>query len=312
MNPTGSARRVLAFVRERVPAHHALYGAAWAVAAESGSALLADTSARAVTWRPGADTAVRASALTLTLVAMRMLDDVKDLDHDRVYEPGRPLVRGSVGAGELLGAAATTGAGALWLAATRLGPVSVSVLALTQAYGAALWPVDRTLRDRRSDRPAPLTDAALAYPTQALGSTFLILSSAETGAAPRSRRAFALVPVFASAFLQFEVARKTRSQPPQRPSDYSSVLPWQACAAGIVGLGELAVWGLLATSAPWRRDDGRRAVAWAPAALSVLPPTVVLGMVRGTRDSPRSAPSVGLLLALYGAVPAITERVKRP
>lgn len=320
MTPASSARRVALFLRERVPAHHAVYGIAWAVAAEAGSSLLAGTHGRrradsiapVARWRPGPDTAARASALTLTLVGMRMLDDVKDLEHDRVQAPERPLVSGRVGVGELLAGAAASGAAALSLAGVTLGPASAASLGLTQAYGVALWPLDRALRLHRGGRPSPVGDAALAYPTQALGSVFLILSSIETGAAARSRRALALIPVFASAFLQFEVARKTRSTSPQASSDYSSVLPWQVCAAAIVVLGEAAVWGFLAASRPWRHRGRRGIVAWLPAALSVLPPGAVLGMARGTRHTPSTAPSVGVLLALYLAIPAVTLEVQRP
>lgn len=296
-----AARRVAWFLRERVPAHHGLYGVVWSVAGEAGSALAAGPAAR---WRPGVDTAVRASALTLTLVGMRMLDDVKDLAHDRVHEPDRPLVRGDVSTSELLSAAAGCGVAALALARS-LGPVSARRLAVAQAYGIVLWPLDRAVRTHRRGRPSPVLDSALAYPTQVWGSLFLLESAGETGAAPRSRRAFALVPVFASAFLQFEVARKTRSTPPQGAGDYSSVVPWRACAAAIVALGEAAVWGSLAVSAPWKLSGPQRLAAWTPAALSVLPPAVVLGMVRGTRSEPKAALSIALLLGLYLSIPTV-------
>lgn len=331
MSTLGSCRRLAGFVRERIPAHHAVYGVAWTLAAEAGASLVANAArtgrSSPARWRPGPDTAARAGALTLTLVGMRMLDDVKDLDHDRVHEPDRPLVRGRVSTGELVAGAGACGAGALAVSALRLGPASAVALGTAQGYGVALWPLDRALRAARAGRPAPLTDSALAYPTQALGSVFLLVSAAETGAAPRSRRAYALVPVFAATFWQFELARKTRSAPPHGPSDYSSVLPWQACAAAIVGLGEAAVWGLLAAIAPWRRrhtqgvrdthgtsgaGSARAALRWAPATLSVLPPLVVVDMIRGTRPTPRAAPSVGLLLALYLSVPLLTRVVQSP
>ncbi|HJC30170.1 MAG TPA: UbiA family prenyltransferase [Candidatus Dietzia intestinipullorum] len=306
MNPIESSLRVSRFVRERVPAHHAVYGLTWSVAAESGAALLGRRP-----WRPGPDTAARASALTLTLVAMRMLDDVKDLESDRGRHPDRPLVRGAVSVTELLLAAGMCGAAAVGLAARRLGPDSTRALVLTQAYGAALWPLDRLVRRLASGRPTPVRDAALAYPTQALGTLFLLRSSAETGAAPGGRRPLALVPVFAAAFLQFEIARKTRSAAPHDPADYSSVLPWRVCAASIAALGEAAVWGLAGAAAPERPRDRRSVVARAPLALTPLPVWVVLDLLRGTRDTPRTAPSVGLLLALYLAIPLITLEVQR-
>src|SRR5699024_1566832 len=220
----------------------------------------------------------RASALTLTLVAMRMLDDVKDLESDRGRHPDRPLVRGAVSVTELLLAAGMCGAAAVGLAARRLGPDSTRALVLTQAYGAALWPLDRLVRRLASGRPTPVRDAALAYPTQALGTLFLLRSSAETGAAPGGRRPLARVPVF---------------------------------AASIAALGEAAVWGLAGAAAPERPRDRRSVVARAPLALTPLPVWVVLDLLRGTRDTPRTAPSVGLLLALYLAIPLITLEVQR-
>src|SRR5699024_10537415 len=124
-------------------------------------------------------------------------------------------------------------------------------------------------------------------------------------------RPLALVPVFAAAFLQFEIARKTRSAAPHDPADYSSVLPWRVCAASIAALGEAAVWGLAGAAAPERPRDRRSVVARAPLALTPLPVWVVLDLLRGTRYSPRTAPSVGLLLALYLAIPLITLEVQR-
>lgn len=304
--------RVARFVRERVPAHHLVYGITWSVAAESGAALLAAADRRGPGWSPGADSAARAAALVSTLVAVRMLDDVKDLEHDREYWPDRPLAAGRVHRSELLTTAGVSALGSVALASRALGPVSAVSLAMTQAYVVALWPLDRALRSRRDGTPSPVVDAALAYPTQALGTGFLLLSAGETGAAPRSRRALALIPIFAAAFLQFEITRKTRSVPPHGPSDYSSVLPWQACGVAIVALGEAAIWGLVAAGEPWRRRGARAAVTWSPAVLSVLSPLVVLDMARGRRSTPREAPSVAVLLALYLCIPLVSAEVTRP
>ncbi|WP_394848776.1 UbiA family prenyltransferase [Pendulispora brunnea] len=47
-------------------------------------------------WRPNMGTALSAITLMLDLLLMRVIDDIRDLEYDRVHDPKRPLVRGVV------------------------------------------------------------------------------------------------------------------------------------------------------------------------------------------------------------------------
>ena len=68
-------------------------------------------------WRPTWDTALKALALIAAGAFLRMVDDQKDLDYDRRYNPSRPLVQGRISTRELQVAMAPAAMVALLLAA---------------------------------------------------------------------------------------------------------------------------------------------------------------------------------------------------
>src|SRR6476646_9393973 len=124
---TGGIR---AFLVER---YLPVYPTLWVVAVESMTAVVTDS---AGPWHPTWDTALKALALVAAGAFLRMVDDQKDLDYDRLHNPTRPLVQGRITPAELRMAMALTAAVALVLAAAVSLPAA-AVLAAVLGYGLA-------------------------------------------------------------------------------------------------------------------------------------------------------------------------------
>src|SRR5262249_60193701 len=80
---------------------------------------------RAAAWAPGWDTAAAAATLAIDLLLMRAIDDIRDLDYDRLHSPGRPLAAGQVRVPDLAGLYAVGAAVILALNAPSTGAAAV-------------------------------------------------------------------------------------------------------------------------------------------------------------------------------------------
>ena len=98
---------IRAFLIERYLPVYPIYLTLWVVAVESMTAVVTDSGGP---WRPPWDTALKALALVVAGAFLRMVDDQKDLDYDRLHNPTRPLVQGRITHAELRMAMALTGA----------------------------------------------------------------------------------------------------------------------------------------------------------------------------------------------------------
>ncbi|GAA0555550.1 hypothetical protein [Actinomadura livida] len=86
--------RLARFVRGSHPPVPSLaFAALWAYGV---TGLFAALDPEPPAWRPGAGTAVAAATLFVDLLLMRALDDIRDLDYDRRFNPRRPLAAGAV------------------------------------------------------------------------------------------------------------------------------------------------------------------------------------------------------------------------
>lgn len=91
--------RLARFVRGSHPPVPSLaFAALWAYGV---TGLFAALDPGAPPWRPGTGTAVAAVTVFIDLLLMRALDDVRDLDYDRRFNPARPLASGAVRTGDL-------------------------------------------------------------------------------------------------------------------------------------------------------------------------------------------------------------------
>jgi 4-hydroxybenzoate polyprenyltransferase len=217
---------------------------AWTVGASGATAL---TDGRVSGWVPDAGVLVSAATMAVVLLAMRALDDIRDLDYDREHNPGRPLASGVVTVRDLLALVAGSAAVALLLNAWRW-PV-LCVLAGLFGYAFAVVWVDR--RFGRPSGDAMIAGLLVSLPVQLLTNVFLytgLLYSLDLGPAWSGGIG---VLVATLAFLHVEFARKTTRAPRPGERTYVTVLGTTGTAALAVGCAAGSVALLLITARPW-------------------------------------------------------------
>ncbi|WP_046471743.1 UbiA prenyltransferase family protein [Allosalinactinospora lopnorensis] len=251
-----AVRRFAAFAGETFPARiYLTYAALWSLALEGSLALLSGGTGPVV----GADTALRALTVWLVLLFLRIVDEQKDLDYDRVHHPERPLVRGSISTAELRRAMAVI-AGAVLAANIPVSSLGTAVLALDLAYALLLIHLER---HSPRVRDGVFRNLAVTYPVQLLLSCYLAVSFLDSRATAAGWAVAPLLAVFAFAFLHFEFARKTAwDRTDQRL--YSNVAGPVASGLLAAGSAAYAAATALALFRPWTFTGAAAVAGWLP------------------------------------------------
>ncbi|WP_265560231.1 hypothetical protein [Streptomyces hygroscopicus] len=221
------------FILRMFPPHiYATYGLLWVLALESSAVALSGTA-----WRPSGATWVRVVSVVLALLFLRMLDEKKDFEYDRVHHPDRPLVTGAITVRELRGAMAAITAVVAGLNAAQSATAVLLVLA---ALGYALF---LAALERRSSavRNRQLLNLAVTYPVQVLLGAYVYGSLAAAGTVTADWHGAVLLALCACVFLHFEFARKTAWEAEPGARRYSAVLGPRRSAAVTAGLAAGAV-----------------------------------------------------------------------
>ncbi|TQM25602.1 UbiA family prenyltransferase [Nocardia bhagyanarayanae] len=294
-SPLGSARRVARFTAVMYKPHYLLYGILFVLALEGTAALVSQPD---TPWRPGSATVLRIVVVAFVLLYLRMVDEQKDLDYDRVHNPDRPLVTGAVSAGELRAAMGVIAVGAIG-ASLGLSVSSAVAIAVVLAYGVFLWALERRSAAVRDDI---LLNLVVTYPVQLLVAAYVLVSASDTGEVAAGWQTAAVVAIFAAAFLQFEFARKTARE--RRPGEhlYSNRLGVAGSIAAILGFAVLAVAVELAVVRPWEYSGWRSMITWIPLALLSIPVYGEWRFLRSDEPDHPVLPAVGFVLALYVAL----------
>lgn len=285
---TARTVRLGRFVTDRFfPPVYAGYGLLWTVALESLARLLSGHR-----FTPSGATGVRAVTVVLVLLFARMLDEQKDLGHDRLHHPDRPLVTGAITGAELRAWMAVLAIGAVSLN-LALSPAAAALAAAAPAYCLALaWCEDRWA----GVRDGILTNLALAYPAQLVLTGYVYGSLVSAGTIRGDWRAVPVAVVFAGAFLQFEVTRKTTWDADDGQRRYSTVLGPVPAALAAFGCATVAACGAAALSV--RHSPA----GWLPLVPLVFPAVGTARFLhRRTGDAPR-APAMAFILALYAVL----------
>jgi hypothetical protein len=276
------AMRLLVYQRERFPlvAYLPLIGlssvgaAAWSAAARGAGALPSP-----VVLATGAFTAVTAFLL------LRVADEHKDAELDRVARPELPVPRGLVSLRELRAAAGIAGAAAV-AANLLVAPGLLPALGVVALWGA--------LMTREFFVPAWLRARPAAYLATHMGVMpllFLYLTGLDwlaAGVAPPRGLAAFLGLAFLNGVL-VEIGRKLRAPADERPGVETYTAAWGVRAAPRVWLATLA--GAAACALLAARPTG----AWVTVALpvAVLAPLVALPALAFLRaPSPRAVKAV--------------------
>ena len=294
MTPSGVTRATAVFFRERFPAYYVLYAVLWSSAATSAAREMADYG---VDFADAGRFTAQTAALLAALIALRLVDDLKDLPGDREAHPARPLPSGRATPAEFGAAATTFAVAGLVLAFLAAGGVGMVALAVVLAYGVAMWPLGRAIPNlgRR-----PLLEMALTYPVQILATVFLLASTYQRlepgSASPLIVWVFVL---FAGAFLQFEIARKSAPAEDSGPGDYSGALGVRGAAALSAAFSVIAVLGAVALAHPWDTAPVFNVAGWLLPLALIIPFDSLWSYARGERDRPSTASSAVFLVLLY-------------
>lgn len=294
-SPLESVRRLARFTAVMYKPHYLLYAIVFVLALEGTAALVSQPE---TPWRPSSATVPRIVVVALVLLYLRMVDEQKDLDYDRVHHPDRPLVTGEVSAGELRAAMGVLAVGAVG-ASLVLAAVSGVAIAAVLAYGLFLWAVERW---STAVRTGIVLNLVVTYPIQILMAGYVLISAIGTGEVAARWQAVAVVAVFAGAFLHFEFARKTARE--RRPGEhlYSNRLGVMGCVVAILGFADLAVAVDLVLVRPWERSGAQAVVAWIPVALLAIPVCGEWRFLRSNEPEHPVLPAVAFVFALYLAL----------
>lgn len=291
-NLVDSVIRIGRFTAVMYKPHYVLYGVLWVLALEGTAALVSQPDSP---WHPTGSTVLRIVVVAFVLLYLRMVDEQKDLDYDRIHNPDRPLVTGAITATELRAAMAVIAIGAV-IVSLSLSVVSALMIAAVLAYGLALWGLERLSVTIRTDI---LVNLAVTYPVQLLVTAYIVLSAADTGEVRATWRSAAVALIFAGAFLQFEFARKTSRA--SRPTEhlYSNTLGPLGSAAVALFCAAVAALTDVALVQPWTYSVGESVVAWIPLVLLLLPIWGAVTFLRGDRQEYPVLPAVLFILTLY-------------
>lgn len=216
------------------------------------------------------DVSVVLTGLSLFLVSffMRVVDEIRDYEYDRVHHPERELAAGVVSFSDLYLLLAITAVIILALNTGR--PVGAALLSAIMAYSLFLWWLEVRWRFYRERMFFAIGVAIQLHVMQAIYVWFVRPDS--TATAPAMSVAAAIAS-FVLAYLHWEVARKTRWPTAGTPAAklYSTEVGAVASSAISLGLMTAAVTFLLFILRPWQQCGA--GVVWlvlAPWACSLL------------------------------------------
>ncbi|WP_280210927.1 hypothetical protein [Nocardia cyriacigeorgica] len=293
--PVASFVRIARFTAVMYKPHYLLYGILWVLALEGTAALVTDPEA---SWRPSWATALRIVVVAVVLLYLRMVDEQKDLDYDRVHNPDRPLVTGAVTAWDLRAAMAVIAVGAI-AASLLLSIGSAVAITAVLGYGLGLWGLERISEPIRRNI---LLNLVVTYPVQLLVTAYVVVSAIDTGDVASGWQAAAAAVIFAGAFLQFEFARKTSRIPRPGEMYYSNALGTAGSVFAALGCAVVAVAADLALVRPWEHQGARAVLGWIPLVLLVIPLLGGLRFMRSADEEYPVIPAVLFILTLYLAL----------
>jgi 4-hydroxybenzoate polyprenyltransferase len=142
----------------------------------------------------------------LVLLFLRAIDEIKDLDYDRLHKADRPLVRGDVSVSEVWLLSAVI-AFAVQMLNLFVDPALTLFTSINISYGLFLLVLER---NSRRFRESILLNLVVTFPVSAALNVFAWLYLSGRGAAPDAGFAVPLIAAYIAGFLHFEFGRKLK------------------------------------------------------------------------------------------------------
>ncbi|MEY9854839.1 hypothetical protein ABH935_000436 [Catenulispora sp. GAS73] len=263
------------------PALYLPYALAWALGGTAMFALGQRGQHGARLWRPGWATLATLASFTVLLLMVRAVDDLRDLDYDRVHNPRRPLASGAVAVSDL-GVLIAAGAVVVLLLNAPRG-LALAGAATALFYLAVLLAADRLAHWPSGD--ALIVSALISLPVQLLLGGYLYTALLHD--THRSAETAALLPLatMLAVFTHLELARKTTRVPKPGERSYVTVFGVEATARAALAAAAVATVLALLLVRPW---DSGAAAGWLVLLPAVLP---VRGAVRFWRGGAERWPA---------------------
>ena len=182
--------------------------------------------------------AIVAATLFADLLIMRVLDDIRDRDYDRVANPQRPVASGAVPLRDLstLTAVCVT----VIVVANLSFPAGMGVVAGQLLYAAVLMAVGQRFPATRGDNL--VLNVLLGFPVQLLLYVYLLVAFTEIGTVAPSAVVGALgILILTLNASQVEFGKKLARRPAAGERSYTNSLGYLATSLLTIGTGPLAV-----------------------------------------------------------------------
>ncbi|MCP5170260.1 MAG: hypothetical protein H6999_10970 [Hahellaceae bacterium] len=212
------------------------------------------------TWTPATLTGV----LTLFLIMfyLRAVDEVKDYEYDRKYNPDRPLVNGAVSFNDLR-SYWVLGLLIVPLLNSWISPWLVLFVLLDMGYGLLLIKMEQWIPWMERSL---FFNLLLTYPVSIALSFYTLILTAISYPIDVTPRLFALIGVYILAFLHFEIVRKNLWPDMADPGEKFYSHDIGAIPAAILGYGcglAAVVWVICLTE-PWYQSGWAAVTGWLP------------------------------------------------
>lgn len=230
-----------------------------------------------------------AATIALTHLLFRAVDDVRDLDYDRVHNPGRPLVTGAVRVSDLM-LLFSLGMVALLLLNVPRGAPAAGYGAVC-LYACLILGVEWRLRWPSPDRL--LLQWLVNVPLQLLFGGYVYLGATGSPAAPPGGREAAVAAGFVLCVSHLEFARRLVRHPSPGARTYVHALGANGTAVAALACAVVATGLELVAIRPWSPQGG--ASGWL--VLSALP-VAVIAAVRFFRGAKRWPLGLAVLYVL--------------
>lgn len=246
------------------PKQHLLFATLWYLSVSGGFVLLnpSATTGSPHTWTWSAITLSGALTFFIMLFVLRAIDEVKDLDYDRQYNPDRPLVSGAVSGKDII---AYVGLGTL-LVVLMNAAVSLWLslfLLFNVGYGLLLMKLEQWIPLMKRSL---FFNLLLTYPVSIALSFYALLQTTLTQQVSVNADHFWLILCYIMAFLHFEIIRKSMWHELVEPGEnlYSEEIG--TIPALVVGsfCGIVACTGMVLLFQPWSATGAAAVTGWLP------------------------------------------------
>lgn len=226
------------------PAFQLPYTITWGIGL---TAIFAAVTASVPSWRPDPELAITVVTLVLTMLMIRALDDIRDLEYDRRVNPGRPLPSGLVRESDLVTLAAL--GSALLLVINAMRGAALAILAVQIVYTGAIVALERLKGWPHRDRLG--LQLAINVPILAMLSLYVYAGFLRAEDADPSPAGFVVILGATVSAFCMELGRKATRRPRTDERSYVTVLgPMGTSLTALAAAVAAAVIVLIAV-APW-------------------------------------------------------------